>query len=194
MHSSRMLIVRFLTVWGRGSASWWSAQPQGVCIRGGVCPTLGVCIQRGLPNPEGSALGGLHPGGSAQSQGDLHWRGLPRGSASRGICPTPGGVCPPNLGRSALGGLLRGVCPIPGGSTLEGSAGGSASRGVCPTPGGLPNLGEVCIGGGLHPGVSAQPRRGLHWGSLPRGSASGGFAQPPRSAYGGGLGRPPQPL
>ena len=61
--------------------------------RGGGLPNpRGVCIQEGLPIPQGglSNLGWVwHPGGSAQ----------PGGSTSRGVCPTQGGLHPGGLGR-----------------------------------------------------------------------------------------------
>ena len=82
MHSSRMRTARLLTVSG-----------------GGVCPTRGVCIQEGLPNPGGSAQPGVgwYPGGSAQPQGGLPTWGVyvqgesaqPQGAASCGVGQTP---------------------------------------------------------------------------------------------------------
>ena len=88
-----------------------SAQPRGVCIRGGGLPNPGgVCIQKGLhpervcPTPGKSASRRVYPTpeGSAQPWGK---------SASRGVCPTLGGL--PNLGGSLHPGgsaQTQGVC------------------------------------------------------------------------------------
>ena len=142
-----------------------SAKPPGGLHWGGLPNPGGSASKRVCPTPGG---GGLHPGVSAQPWGSAQ----PGGSASSGVCPTQG-VC---IGGSAWGVCIQGVCPPPGG--------------VCPPNlGGLPNPQGRSASRG-----AAQPRRGLHWGSLSRGSASGVVCPTPQVCLWGVWTDPPHPL
>ena len=96
-------------------------------------------------------------GGSAQ----------PRGSASRGVCPTQGGLHPWRGGLPNLGGLHPEGSGQPWGVF---PTWGVCIRGVCPTPG-------VCIGGGglgrLPPPVNRMTHRCKNI-TLPQTSFAGG--------------------